>query len=728
MSIILEINSLIEFDVEDDQSRIMRVLYIDQASDALVWIVVYQSVKIKIPQDLPILTKYSQVLDHLNRHLGRKLLYDSFMAQPVNNMDLTDAQKEIFERNWKILQPIVSQSPAILIDRKLRGKLVLEAKKTHGSAKTTIYRLLRLYWIGGQSKYTLVPKLENSGANGTERISTQLSQKRGRPSRIAKYTKIPSSPNVTPEMKLILEKIGEDFYEGKRFSMLKSFDEGLKKYFKAGEQTLPDGSKKIILLPEHQQPTLMQFRYWYGKAIRKNIERVGIAREGEIEHNLKFRVLNSESTSMAMGPGSIFQVDATIPGVHLVSRKNRHHLIEKPVLYVIMDVFSRMIVGFWVGLEGPSWAGAIQAMMHMVEDKVEFCRKMGIEISPDEWSSHHLPDAMIADRGEFEGYNASLLVDSLGIKLSNTAPYRADWKGIIERHFKSVDTRIVNWLDGAVRLNRKGTKDQRLNATLTLDDFRKILTTHFLEYNLTNEIKEYPRDTDMMRDGVRPIPIELWNWGLKNRSGRLRTIDVDRLRIMLLPRDEASVTRQGIRFRGFFYTCDQIEAENWRTKAENQKMPRLTIAYDEWSSGHIYVRHPNTKEYMLCPEIRRPNWSHDVSWKEIELERELDRTARDETAPEKRVRKWEFQEIRDQTIQAARQETKATRSTESKRKRILSSRENRRAEKEVERESAIEQVIPKLKKPEKPTQKKAKDLFDGQLTTFLATLVPPEED
>ncbi len=729
MNTILERNSLIEFDREDGQYEVMRVLYIDQSLDALVWIVVQQSDGLKNPQHLPSLTKYSDVIKHLREQwtTSRKLLHDIHLAQPIHDADLTDAQKQILERNWQIVESIVNQSPAIYIDRKLRGKLIQVACETHQRTKATVYRLLRLFWIGGQSKYALIPKLDKSGANGVERIRQQKSPKRGRPSRLTKYTETPSSPNVTPEIKVILEKIGQEYYEKARLSLTKAFEEGEKKYFKASEKTLQDGTKKAILLPEHLRPTFAQFRYWYGKTIRKNIERVIKAREGEIEHNLRFRVLNGESTSMAFGPGSVFQVDATIPAIHLVSRKNRRHLVGKPVLYVVIDVFSRMIVGFWVGLEGPSWAGAIQAMMHMVEDKVEYCKKMGIEIFPHEWASHHIPDEIIADRGEFEGYDSSFLVN-LGIKISNTAPYRADWKGIIERHFGIVDTRIVNWLDGAVRLNRKGTKDQRLEAKYTLDEFRKILTTHFLEYNVANEIEAYPRDADMMRDGVRPIPCELWEWGLENRSGRLRTVDASHLRMMLLPRDEASVTRKGVRFNGLFYTCDQIEVENWRTKVESQKMPRLTIAYDKWSTSYIYVRHPHTEEYMFCQEIERPDWSNDASWAEIELERELDRVARDESAPAKRARQFDFEQIRDQVIASGKEETLATLTTDSNRKRIQGIQANRAEEKSDEREKATERVVPKPKKPEKLTQKKEKELFDGELTTFLATLVPPEED
>ncbi|WP_164907503.1 hypothetical protein [Clostridium septicum] len=46
------------------------------------------------------------------------------------------------------------------------------------------------------------------------------------------------------------------------------------------------------------------------------------------------------------GPGSLYQIDATVADVYLVSEFNRNWIIGRPVLYMVLDSFSRMIVGF----------------------------------------------------------------------------------------------------------------------------------------------------------------------------------------------------------------------------------------------------------------------------------------------------------------------------------------------------------------------------------------------
>ena len=122
-------------------------------------------------------------------------------------------------------------------------------------------------------------------------------------------------------------------------------------------------------------------------------------------------------------------------------------------------------------------------------NKVEFCREHGIEITETEWPSHHLPKMLLGDRGELEGYNADNLVNGLGIQVSNTAPYRGDLKGIVERNFRLTNDRLVRHLPGAVndRSARRGD-DYRLDACLTLDEFRALMIRTILFHNNANRM------------------------------------------------------------------------------------------------------------------------------------------------------------------------------------------------------------------------------------------------
>lgn len=88
-----------------------------------------------------------------------------------------------------------------------------------------------------------------------------------------------------------------------------------------------------------------------------------------------------------------------------------------------------------------------------------------------------MPDIIIADRGEFEGYNDENLINNLNIKIENTPPYRGDLKGIAERYFRTINTKIKPKTPGAIlkEFRKRGDPDYRLDATLTLHTFTQIL-------------------------------------------------------------------------------------------------------------------------------------------------------------------------------------------------------------------------------------------------------------
>ncbi|MCG8282963.1 transposase, partial [Escherichia coli] len=93
----------------------------------------------------------------------------------------------------------------------------------------------------------------------------------------------------------------------------------------------------------------------------------------------------------------------TIADIYLVSEHDRSLIVGRPVVYMVIDVFSRMVVGMYVGFEGPSWVSAMVALANTVADKVEYCRQYGVEIDASDWPVKGLPDVVLADKGELNG-------------------------------------------------------------------------------------------------------------------------------------------------------------------------------------------------------------------------------------------------------------------------------------------------------------------------------------
>lgn len=104
----------------------------------------------------------------------------------------------------------------------------------------------------------------------------------------------------------------------------------------------------------------------------------------------------------------------------------------------------------------------------------------------------------------------------------------------------------------------------------------------------------------MIAGDVDPIPRELWNWGIANRSGFLRAINEDIVKLNLMPTDIATVTEAGIKIKNLRYNCDIAMKEHWFEKARNRGSWKEEVSYDPRNMDSIYIRTDNGRNFEKC--------------------------------------------------------------------------------------------------------------------------------
>ena len=529
--------------------------------------------------------------------------------------------KERRDRAWAIIQPLVEDPSGHIFQSSYRGKLIRSVASAEDTHRDTILNYLRLYWRFGH-KDALLPFYFFSGGKGKSRNSS--AKKRGRPTSKSKIVGAQIGVNIDDERKKkILDGLIK-YYEKQNFS------------FKTAFELMLDASFPIV----GQQPTLGQAYYWYRKE-RSPIERKA-GRIGKTLFNLKYRELSGISTDIAFGPGSLFQIDATIGDVYLVSSLNRSVIIGRPVIYVVIDTFSRLVIGFYVGLEGPSWVGAMLALEHAFNDKEDFLAQYNLLELRSSYVGSLLPQALLADRGELLSNQAVGLIQELDVSVANTAPYRPEWKPIVERRFKLIDDEVIVWLPGAVRKlpkdrNKKGNPD---DAKLDIHEFRMILAHMFSYYNSSHELEKYPLSGEMLEQQVKPIPMQLWRWGIQHRSGKLHHQPRDMVRARLLPQAEASVTRDGIMFQTLAYTSPRERRERWTSRARIDGTFRAKIAYDKRTTDWIYLMQDGVFEVATLRHNYEGYKGRD--WYEVEDYTENKKLDKEESLPEERAARSEL--------------------------------------------------------------------------------------
>jgi hypothetical protein len=559
-------NMFMPNDVFALSSQRVRVLW--SSGEVVVWI------DIDDDRALPKLSS-RQEFEHLMASNELKSITDPHIDISMTTPKNGSKSEEVQNRAWNAIKAIVFREPEIY-QKNTRGPLLASVLENSGATKQTVYRWLRRYWQLGKCENALSGRYDLCGGIG--KTKTVGKKKLGAPRTRTPGTGINVDESIKSVFRVVIEKcvLNEGEYE---------FDYAYNQVLIAFGVSIPCKAEDLL-----EVPTERQFRYFYEKEYSP-IE-ITIKRKGEINYLKDFRPVLGTSTAEVAGPGSRYQIDATIADVYLVSERDREKIIGRPTFYLVVDVFSRAIVGMYIGLENASWVSAMEALSNSVLDKIAYCESYGISITEDMWPTSGLPESLIGDKGEILGRHIEVLSKGFNVNIENTPSYRADWKGIVERYFRTVQVKMKPFVEGyvtgaAIGKKRHG-KDYRLDATLTLNEFTQMMIKIVLYYNNDHEITTYDPDQDIP-ENLPYNPIVLWNWGIEYRTGRLRRPPADLVKVNLLPHTEATVTEHGLKVFGCFYTCK--EAIDWGWFEGNYTGPRkITIGYDLYLANSIYIR------------------------------------------------------------------------------------------------------------------------------------------
>lgn len=376
---------------------------------------------------------------------------------------------------------------------------------------------------------------------------------------------------LTVDEKNMRKSLNKWYYTTKKRSLKNCYTLMLEKYYcdETGQ-----------LLPEH--PSMYQFRYFFRKYNQKSKEY--ISRNGLSFYQRNQRPLTGgggvQEFAGTIGMGML---DSTICDIYLVNESAE--VIGRPVLTLCVDAYSGIVCGYSL-----SWEGAVYSlrnlMVNVISDKVEHCRKFGIDITEQQWPCLGLPLKMLSDQGsEYKGCNFEQISD-LGIELINLKSYRAELKGSVEKAFDTIQGYMEPYLKGygyvEPDFQERGAHDYRKDACLTLSQYEAILLNCIIFYNSNRVIEDFRMTEEMIADDLRPIPCEIWKWAEENYGANFINVDKDRLILALLPRTIARFTRKGLSVNGLLYHNKLYQEAYLEGRS-------CEVAYDPDSSNRVWM-------------------------------------------------------------------------------------------------------------------------------------------
>ena len=289
-------------------------------------------------------------------------------------------------------------------------------------------------------------------------------------------------------------------------------------------------------------------------------------------------------------PLEVYQVDHTPLDIILVDSHSRKPL-GRPYLTLAIDVYSRMVAGFYLSLQAPGYFSVSQCLYNAFLPKENFLKEQGIQ---GEWEIYGIPSKYAVDNGkDLIGLDMQRVCDELGMTMVRRPVGRPQFGSHVERVFGTINKEIHN-LPGTTfsNITEKGEYDSIKNATFTLDEITRWLT----EFIVNIYHKRY-------HHGIHMSPQQKYHLGIfgddENPGTGLPPIveDPESIKIALLPTFYRTVQKDGITLDGITYYSDVLRTWINKTDDKDNKL-KFKIKRDPLSINKLYFFDPELKEYF----------------------------------------------------------------------------------------------------------------------------------
>jgi hypothetical protein len=550
----------------------------------------------------------------------------------VRLLHLSSAQIKRRDRNVAVLQPIIDLGEDMFDPQKLseavatavanaEAKAVADADPKKKVSAETVYRLFRLFLQAGCAAGGLIGRWFRgvAGADGRRhRIHFRVRVRDGESAPIfGRPRKDGSRPFAVyqEEIDLIVQGARKYYHTELGGCWHRAWLLTVAEFFLDIDRDKPfsELEGEVEKAAPDTYPSEAQFRYW-AKSDALVIENLK-KRHGKKAYNLKFRPLSSHTESGVAGPGAIFLIDPTkldVVSVHQLTRKP----IGRLTFYLVVDAFSRMIVGYFITTRNPGYDASSLAILCCATNKVTWCAQFGVTIKESQWPCHCLPEELRGDSEVSTLAHHRLVEQGVIDKLTITPAYRADLKGLVEALLGSLTKSTIHHLPGVsdgARYRCQGNPDDL--AVLDLVELNRIAIFWILQRN-RRVLDDYQLTPEMIAAGItKPTPLELWNYGTKYLTGRRKVYeDLETLKMQAFPMAEVDIGPRGLEHDGLFYWptghgsekgSSLPEFEKWCALSRKEGLRPATITYNPGCVDEVWFHHGDRMIAMeLAPESR----------------------------------------------------------------------------------------------------------------------------
>lgn len=263
--------------------------------------------------------------------------------------------------------------------------------------------------------------------------------------------------------------------------------------------------------------------------------------------------------------------------------------IGQPWLTILIDYYSRMVVGFCMGFEPPSYAVIMEALRHAILPKTYLAQRYArVQGS---WPCCGLPSKLVCDRGsDLTSKDLEEAAFQLGIELDFNPPRTPHLKGTVESFFDGLNDHLASSLPGRTFRNWADRADYKPDdgPLLTYEALMEIIHIHLID---VYAIAKHPTSTKTR--------LEMWLESASIHPPSLPS-SAEELLVLLSKKAERKLTVRGVELSGMFYSSDDLMALRSQLAANNLQVDHLSIRYNPWDLGQIWAVNPIDGSFLLA--------------------------------------------------------------------------------------------------------------------------------
>ncbi|AJI53444.1 Mu transposase C-terminal domain-containing protein [Francisella philomiragia] len=448
----------------------------------------------------------------------------------------TDTQWQEIERRFEIIKPLLGVSTT-----KEDIETVAENNNIHF---TTIYRWLRNYRISGA-------------------ITSLLKQKPG--------SEVGSS-RISQIADMLIEKTIEEYYLTKQKPCIQRIIELV--HIECHNKNITPPSKNTIRSRIAKISNEERLKKQGNKDIARNIYSPAA---GSFPH--------------ATNPLSVVQIDHTLMDIILVDDENRLP-IGRPWITLAIDVYSRMITGYYLSLEPPSEASVALCLTCSMLPKDKLL--LQYEVDAD-WPVWGIMNTIHVDNGaDFRSDSLRKSCLSYGINIEFRPVGKPNFGGHIERLIGTI-VKKVHSLPGTTfsNISERGNYDSDKNACLTFKEFEKWLLLFIT--------KVYHQKK---HSSLGMSPLQKWEDGIFGTSEHTgcgyptKPNNQDTLLIDFLPIFNRTIQRAGVNIDGLNYYDNCLRPWINHISSSSKQKEKFIFRRDPRDISYIWFFEPQLKQYF----------------------------------------------------------------------------------------------------------------------------------